>query len=71
MQNMALKRSHGPQVFFDFDGKASGLHLPVFDRFPFPKGFTFYSWIRIESFDDPAEKPKYPFLYCRLSSVLD
>eukprot|EP00026_Physarum_polycephalum_P000200 Phypoly_transcript_00200.p1 GENE.Phypoly_transcript_00200~~Phypoly_transcript_00200.p1 ORF type:complete len:1988 (-),score=255.41 Phypoly_transcript_00200:62-5914(-) len=56
---MALKRIYGPQVYFDFDGKTSGLHLPSFDRFPFPKGFTFCTWLRFESFDDPTSKPKY------------
>jgi hypothetical protein len=56
---MALSRELGPQVFFDFDGKCSGLSLPPLDKFPPPHGFTFCTWVRVESFFDPAGRPKF------------
>jgi len=59
LQNISVSRNPGPQVYFDFDGKDSCIILPTFDKWPFPKGFSFCTWVRIESFIDPTGTPEY------------
>ncbi|KAF2072405.1 hypothetical protein CYY_006280 [Polysphondylium violaceum] len=59
LQNISVSRNPGPQVYFDFDGKDSAIILPTFDKWPFPKGFSFCTWVRIESFFDPTGAPEY------------
>eukprot|EP01119_Soliformovum_irregulare_P006368 TRINITY_DN1829_c0_g1_i4.p1 TRINITY_DN1829_c0_g1~~TRINITY_DN1829_c0_g1_i4.p1 ORF type:complete len:2863 (-),score=933.99 TRINITY_DN1829_c0_g1_i4:39-8627(-) len=66
-QNMATAQRLGPESYFDFDGRATGIILPPISKFP-TKAFTFSTWLRIESFQDPAGKPKYqPRIYSFLN----
>eukprot|EP01133_Synstelium_polycarpum_P008387 gene8387-9862_t len=70
LQNIAVSRNPGPSVYFDFDGKESCLSLPAFERWPFAKGFSFCTWLRIESFTDPTGAPDYkPRLFSFLSEA--
>ncbi|EFA75292.1 BEACH domain-containing protein [Heterostelium album PN500] len=70
LQNIAVSRNPGPQVYFDFDGKDSCINLPTFEKWPFPKGFTFCAWVRIESFVDPTGTPDYkPRLFSFLNDA--
>ncbi|GAM17220.1 hypothetical protein SAMD00019534_003950 [Acytostelium subglobosum LB1] len=59
LQNIAITRNPGPQVYFDFDGRVSSINLPTLDKWPFAKGFTCTTWVRIESFVDPTGTPDY------------
>lgn len=49
---MAGKESRGPACTFEFDGESSGLLGPGESRWPFTNGYTFATWIYIESFAD-------------------
>ncbi|GAM18020.1 hypothetical protein SAMD00019534_011950 [Acytostelium subglobosum LB1] len=70
LQNIAVSRNPGPQVYFDFDGKSSFISLPTFEKWPFTKGFTFCTWLRVESFVDPTGAPEYkPRLISLLSDT--
>eukprot|EP01132_Coremiostelium_polycephalum_P009076 gene9076-11116_t len=70
LQNISVSRNPGPQVYFDFDGKDSSIILPTFDKWPFSKGFSFCTWVRIESFIDPTGTPDYkPRLFSFLSDT--
>jgi hypothetical protein len=46
----------GPDMFFNFDGRSSALGLPDSFRWPSKGGFSFCTWLRIESFSDPENK---------------
>ena len=43
----------GPNNFFYFDGCNSGLILPHIERWPSTRGYSFCTWLRIESFTHP------------------
>ncbi|KAL8119165.1 BEACH domain-containing protein C2-like [Apium graveolens] len=49
---MGGKESAGPACTFEFDGESSGLLGPGESRWPFINGYTFATWIYIESFAD-------------------
>lgn len=49
---MSGKESKGPACTFEFDGESSGLLGPGESRWPFTNGYTFATWIYIESFAD-------------------
>jgi hypothetical protein len=54
----------GPDAYFDFnggiDGKEAGIGLPVpIEKWPFANGYTFLTWMRVESFIDPTGRPGY------------
>lgn len=49
---MGGKESAGPVCTFEFDGESSGLLGPGESRWPFINGYTFATWIYIESFAD-------------------
>ena len=69
LQFMALSRSEGPPVFFDFDGKDSGLVLPTLEKIlPQHHGYSFCCWLRAESFSDPLGSPNFQ---PRIFSFLD
>eukprot|EP01119_Soliformovum_irregulare_P020183 TRINITY_DN6501_c0_g1_i3.p1 TRINITY_DN6501_c0_g1~~TRINITY_DN6501_c0_g1_i3.p1 ORF type:complete len:1773 (+),score=437.99 TRINITY_DN6501_c0_g1_i3:76-5394(+) len=68
LQRMALPRE-GPDFYFDFNGLDSGMMLPSVKRWPV-RGYTFFSWLRIESFEDPLQLDDatyHPRLYSFLS----
>ncbi|XP_017624631.1 BEACH domain-containing protein C2-like [Gossypium arboreum] len=46
------RESRGPARTFEFDGESSGLLGPGESRWPFTNGFSFATWIYIESFAD-------------------
>nr|XP_043628907.1 BEACH domain-containing protein C2-like [Erigeron canadensis] len=46
------KESRGPKASFEFDGESSGLIGPGEGRWPFPNGYTFATWLFVESFAD-------------------
>lgn len=46
------KETRGPTSTFEFDGESSGLLGPGESRWPFTNGYTFATWIYIESFAD-------------------
>ncbi|KAJ5068515.1 beach domain-containing protein [Anaeramoeba ignava] len=48
-----------PSAFFDFDGRLASLEIPFISEWPAVKGMTFCTWIRIESLQDPLNKPDY------------
>ena len=52
LQNMKCKDR--PASFFYFDGVHSGLALPAITNFPAARGYTFATWLRIESYEPPA-----------------
>lgn len=59
-----------PEAFFDFDGKSSGLKLPILNQWPTPKGYTICMWLRIETFEDTTGKTKYkPLLFSFLNTA--
>jgi Neurobeachin/BDCP, DUF4704 alpha solenoid region/Neurobeachin alpha solenoid region/Concanavalin A-like lectin/glucanases superfamily len=69
LEFMALSSNQGPEVFFDLDGTTSGIGLPVLESFPHNHGFSFTTWLRAESFQDPNNKPKFePRLFSFLSA---
>ncbi|XP_021686222.1 BEACH domain-containing protein C2 isoform X2 [Hevea brasiliensis] len=49
---MGGKESKGPACTFEFDGESSGLLGPGESRWPFANGYSFATWIYIESFAD-------------------
>jgi hypothetical protein len=49
---MESKETAGPAVTFEFDGESSGLLGPGDSRWPFLNGYSFATWIYIESFSD-------------------
>ncbi|KAG8363377.1 hypothetical protein BUALT_Bualt19G0016000 [Buddleja alternifolia] len=49
---MVGKETRGPASSFEFDGESSGLLGPEDSRWPFTNGYTFATWIYIESFVD-------------------
>ncbi|KAK3036326.1 hypothetical protein RJ639_031733 [Escallonia herrerae] len=49
---MGGKESRGPACTFEFDGESSGLLGPGESRWPFTNGYSFATWIYIESFAD-------------------
>ena len=49
----SMLRQHGPAAFFLFDGHNSGLALPALPKLS-QGGYTFYAWVRVESFFAPA-----------------
>ncbi|KAK3036099.1 hypothetical protein RJ639_031680 [Escallonia herrerae] len=49
---MGGKESGGPACTFEFDGESSGLLGPGESRWPFTNGYSFATWIYIESFAD-------------------
>ncbi|KAJ5068966.1 beach domain-containing protein lvsc [Anaeramoeba ignava] len=53
------ERRRQPKVFFDFDGRSSCLVFPKLEKWPLVHGYTFSTWMRIESFIDPLNKPNY------------
>jgi hypothetical protein len=60
LQFMALSRSEGPPVFFDFDGKDAGLSLPTMEKiWPQHHGYSVCCWLRAEAFTDPLGSPNY------------
>ncbi|KAJ5076793.1 beach domain-containing protein lvsc [Anaeramoeba ignava] len=59
LSEMLGKTHQGPGSFFDFDGRYSSLELPVVDDWPSPKGYSFCSWIRVESIDSPLDQHDY------------
>lgn len=60
-----ISQRQGPDIFFDFDGRDSGLQLvPFVKGFPGGEGYGYCSWIRVESFDDPTGGRHYqPYLF--------
>ena len=42
-------RRRGPQRYFLFDGRASGLQLPLLPKWPAVKGYSFTTWFRVEA----------------------
>eukprot|EP00002_Diphylleia_rotans_P036220 TRINITY_DN7961_c0_g2_i1.p1 TRINITY_DN7961_c0_g2~~TRINITY_DN7961_c0_g2_i1.p1 ORF type:complete len:3076 (+),score=468.11 TRINITY_DN7961_c0_g2_i1:50-9277(+) len=55
----AMSQKDGPDSFLEFDGKSSAMQIPEFKHFPRSRGYTFVTWVRIESFRDPMEEPNY------------
>ncbi|KAG0502918.1 hypothetical protein HPP92_002990 [Vanilla planifolia] len=49
---MHSEEMRGPACSFEFDGESSGLLGPGESRWPFSNGFSFVTWIYIESFAD-------------------
>ncbi|XP_039138375.1 LOW QUALITY PROTEIN: BEACH domain-containing protein C2-like [Dioscorea cayenensis subsp. rotundata] len=49
---MSGKEARGPARTFEFDGESSGLLGPGDSRWPFTNGYSFATWIYIESFAD-------------------
>jgi hypothetical protein len=67
LQNMKCKDR--PANFFYFDGSHSGLALPPIEYFPNTRGYTFSTWLRIESYDHPhpdqvPRRHYQPRLFC-------
>jgi hypothetical protein len=52
---MALSRGSGPEVYYDFNSNKACILLPTIPKWP-SKGWTFYTWIRVESFTNPMLK---------------
>ncbi|CAI9278052.1 unnamed protein product [Lactuca saligna] len=52
------KESRGPKASFEFDGESSGLLCPGEGRWPFLHGYTFATWIFVESFSETTHKTK-------------
>lgn len=44
--------ARGPACTFEFDGESSGLLAPGESKWPFSNGYSFATWIYIESFED-------------------
>ncbi|KAI3504354.1 hypothetical protein L1887_32955 [Cichorium endivia] len=67
------KESRGPQASFEFDGESSGLFCQGEGRWPFPNGYTFATWIFVESFSEAihitneAESKSGKFLFSFMS----
>src|SRR5262249_15472959 len=59
LQFMAFSRVEGPDAFFNFDGRTSGIMIPESFKWPNSKGVSFCTWLRIEGFDDLEGKPNY------------
>jgi hypothetical protein len=57
LEYMCSSRSLAPEVFFTFDGTTAGMSLPPLAAFPTTNGYTFCTWLRIETFD--VGLPKY------------
>lgn len=51
-----MSKKEGPTNFFYFDGVHSGLYIPPLDGWPATRGYTFSTWLRIESYDFPVKK---------------
>ncbi|KAJ3438800.1 beige/beach-related [Anaeramoeba flamelloides] len=51
-EKMTKKDRNGPKVFFDFNGRSACLDIPEIDSWPI-KGYSFCTWIRIESLNNP------------------
>ncbi|KAJ6233320.1 beige/beach-related [Anaeramoeba flamelloides] len=51
-QKMTKKDRSGPQVFFDFNGRSAYLEIPEINNWP-SKGYSFCTWLRIESLNNP------------------
>eukprot|EP01105_Mastigella_eilhardi_P025382 TRINITY_DN68_c0_g2_i1.p1 TRINITY_DN68_c0_g2~~TRINITY_DN68_c0_g2_i1.p1 ORF type:complete len:2943 (-),score=766.71 TRINITY_DN68_c0_g2_i1:81-8846(-) len=51
MANLA-RAKEGPEFFFDFDGVSSMLVLPSFDKWPFSRGFSFCTWLKVDVFSE-------------------
>eukprot|EP00898_Chlorokybus_atmophyticus_P002244 jgi/Chlat1/301/Chrsp1S08783 len=49
LQSMA--RSEGPPIFFNMDGKESGLTVSGPLKWPGARGYTFCTWLRMEAYD--------------------
>lgn len=49
---LGSREVRGPSCTFEFDGESSGLLGPGESRWPFANGYTFATWIYIESFAD-------------------
>ena len=50
----SMLRQAGPSACFLFDGGRSGLVLPPLPKLS-PNGYTFYAWVRVDSFAPPDE----------------
>jgi hypothetical protein len=48
-----MTNKQGPANFLYFDGITSGLSIPGIDRWPNARGWTFSTWLRIESYAHP------------------
>ncbi|KAH3756816.1 beach protein [Pelomyxa schiedti] len=59
----AITPGEGPDAFWNFSGRNSGLQLPAMVKFP-GDGYTFAAWIRFESLADPtcADQSFTPYL---------
>ena len=64
LQFMCSSRLSAPEVFFTFDGMTAGLCLPSLPSFPASPGYSFCTWLRVESFNNPLDVPMYmPQIY--------
>eukprot|EP01105_Mastigella_eilhardi_P025380 TRINITY_DN68_c0_g1_i2.p1 TRINITY_DN68_c0_g1~~TRINITY_DN68_c0_g1_i2.p1 ORF type:complete len:2854 (-),score=674.35 TRINITY_DN68_c0_g1_i2:50-7438(-) len=48
--SIAARNREGPEFYYDFGDPDSALILPAFERWPFKNGFTFCTWLRVESY---------------------
>ena len=69
LQYMCSARSDTPEVFFTFDGISAGLALPPLSIFPTTTGFSFCTWLRVESFTDPLNSPRFQPLIFSFSAA--
>ncbi|KAJ5068499.1 beige/beach-related [Anaeramoeba ignava] len=61
MKRMSESRSNFPTNFFNFNGHTGHIILPVISSFPptHEREMSFLTWLRVESFLTPLNKPKY------------
>ncbi|KAJ5066344.1 beach domain-containing protein lvsc [Anaeramoeba ignava] len=55
IQKMCQEESINSGAFFGFNGISSNLVIPKIDNWPSSKGYTFFTWIRVESFNDNTQ----------------
>ncbi|ELR19290.1 uncharacterized protein ACA1_264640 [Acanthamoeba castellanii str. Neff] len=66
-----LTYHHGPTAYFEFNAATteSGLLLPSINQWPI-NGYTFSTWLWVDSFSDPSGKPLEYFPYLFSSKAL-
>ncbi|XP_029301927.1 neurobeachin-like isoform X2 [Cottoperca gobio] len=60
-----MPQRHGPDAFFNFPGRsAAAIALPPIAKWPYPNGFTFNTWFRMDPLNNINVDKDKPYLYC-------